>query len=194
MRAKMAFRRGTVIRINVDGVVRAGLHTRFAAYTALGAEVDNTVFALVHRGHGADRDARRIFAMITARDLKNAAGVGIGSLLNVLHPSAVYSQRNVVFRLTGNGAGVASDALSIVDDESIAHAEGESQSTEQLSGVSIVADESFQGSYLVEQSSEIFWMTPIALWASCAQSWATIQGAFQRPSSESVSSDDPGSV
>src|SRR5689334_8542781 len=56
MRAKMAFRRGTVIRIDVDGVVRAGLHTCFAANTALGAEVDNSVFALVHRGHGADRD------------------------------------------------------------------------------------------------------------------------------------------
>ena len=66
--------------------------------------------------------------MIAAGDLKNAASVGIGPLLDILHPSAVYSQRNMIFGLTGNGAGVASDALSVVDDESVAHAEGVSPS------------------------------------------------------------------
>lgn len=66
--------------------------------------------------------------MIAAGDLKNAAGVGIRSFFDVFHPGAVYSQRYVIFGFTGNGAGVASDALSVVDDESVAHAEGVSPS------------------------------------------------------------------
>ncbi len=89
MSAEVAFGRGTVVRIDVNGIVGAGLHARFAAYTAFRAEIDDAVFALIHRCHGADRDAGWVFAMIAARDLKNAAGVGKGSLLDVLNPGAI---------------------------------------------------------------------------------------------------------
>src|SRR5579863_2538383 len=124
MSAEMAFRCGTFVGIDVNGIVRAGLHAGLASNTSLGTEVDDTVFALIHRGDGADRDTGRILAMIAAGDLKDAAGIGERSLFDVLHPGAVHREGDVVLGLAGNGAGVTSDALAIIDDESVAHPDG----------------------------------------------------------------------
>ena len=62
--------------------------------------------------------------MVASRDLKDTAGIGIGTLLHILDPGAVYGEGHVVFRLAGHGAGVTADALTIVDDESVSHQEG----------------------------------------------------------------------
>jgi hypothetical protein len=61
--------------------------------------------------------------VIAARNLKNATSIGVGSLLDVLHPGAVYGEGNVVFRFTGDSAGVTADALTVIDDESVSHPE-----------------------------------------------------------------------
>src|SRR5579859_4254218 len=144
--AEMAFGRGAFVRIDVDGIVWAGLHAGFAPDTSLGAEINDAVFALVHRGHRTDRDAGRILAMIAARDLKDAAGVGESSLLDVLHPGAVHGERDVVLGLARHRAGVAADALAVIDDESVSHPERFQGSIEALSGLAIVSENTVEGS------------------------------------------------
>ena len=123
MRAEVAFGGGAFVRIDVDGIVRASLHARFAADTALRTEIDDAVFALVHRRHGTDRHAGRILAMIAAGHLKNAARVGKRALLDVLHPGAIHREGNMILRLARHRAGVTADALAVVDDESVSHLE-----------------------------------------------------------------------
>src|SRR5690349_9909079 len=140
MGAEMTFGGCALVGIDVDGVVRAGLHAGFAANTAFGAEVHYPIFALVHRGHGADGHARRILAMIAASHLEDAAGVGKCPLLDVLHPGAVHGERHVVFGLARDRAGVTADALAIVDDEPVSHPGGWKLEVELPSGLGIVAE------------------------------------------------------
>lgn len=61
--------------------------------------------------------------MIATGYLKNPSSIGELSLLNVLHPCAIHSDSNLVFRLAGNRASVAANAPAIVDDESVFHSE-----------------------------------------------------------------------
>jgi len=109
------------VRIDVNGIVRARLHASLTANAALGTEVDDPVFPLVHRGNGTNRHARRVLAVIAAGHLKHAPGIGKRPLLHVLHPGAVHGERDMVFRLARDRAGVAANALAIVDDEPVFH-------------------------------------------------------------------------
>ena len=54
-------------------------------------------------------------------------GVGELAAFDELHPGAVDLQRNVVLRLARHGAGMATDARVVVDEERVAH-HGESGS------------------------------------------------------------------
>ena len=62
--------------------------------------------------------------MIAAGHLEHPAGVGKSALLNIFDPGAVHGERDVVFRLARDCAGVTPDALAIVDDEPVSHAGG----------------------------------------------------------------------
>ena len=128
--AEMAFCGRAFVRIDVDGIVRASLHTGFTADAAVGTEVNDAVFALIHRGDGADGDAGRILAVIAACDLKHAPRIGIRALLDVLDPRTIYAERNVVLRLAGHRAGVAADTLAVIDDKSVSHSRAEKTSIE----------------------------------------------------------------
>ena len=121
MCAEMAFRRRTIIGIDIDGIVGAGLHARLAADASVRVEIDNAVFALIHRGHRADGDTRRIFTVIAAGDLKNAAGVGKRALFDVLHPSAIYGEDTWFSVLHATVQSVTADTLAVIDDESVLH-------------------------------------------------------------------------
>jgi hypothetical protein len=59
--------------------------------------------------------------MITSRDLKHAPGIGIEALFDVLHPGSIYPDGNLIFGFACDGAGVASDALAIIDYEAVFH-------------------------------------------------------------------------
>ncbi len=59
--------------------------------------------------------------MVAACDLKHAARVGEYALLNVLYPGPVHADRHLVFSLARHRAGVAPDALAVIDDESVFH-------------------------------------------------------------------------
>jgi hypothetical protein len=59
--------------------------------------------------------------MIAARDLKYAAGVGENAFLHVLDPGAVHADRHLVLGFARHRAGVASDALAVIDYEAVFH-------------------------------------------------------------------------
>ena len=59
--------------------------------------------------------------MVAARNLEDAPRIGVKALLDVLHPGAVHADRYLIFGLARDGAGVASDAFAVVDDEAVFH-------------------------------------------------------------------------
>jgi len=118
MRAEIAFGGGVCVRINVQRVVRAGLHARLAADAAVGIEIDDAILAAVEGGDGADRHARRKIAVITAHHAEQPAIIWKLALLDVLNPGAIDANRYLMFAFAGHGTGVAADAFSVVDQES----------------------------------------------------------------------------
>ena len=121
MRTEMTFGRGAIVRVHVNGIVGTGLHAGFAANAAVGIEIDYAVFALIHRGDRTYRDAGRLLAMVAARNLKYAARVGEDALVDVFDPGPVHAYRHMVLGLARHRAGVASDALSVIDYEAVFH-------------------------------------------------------------------------
>jgi hypothetical protein len=59
--------------------------------------------------------------MIAPHDRKQATGIWESPLFYVLDPRAVHSDRYLMFCLARHGAGVAADALSVVDYEAKIH-------------------------------------------------------------------------
>src|SRR5208282_1133453 len=121
MRAKMALGRGAIVRIHINRVVRTGLHAGLAANAAVGIEIDDPVLALVHRGHGTDGDAGRLLAMVAARNLKYAARVGENAFLDVLDPGPVHAHRHLVLGFARHRTGVTTNALAVIDYETVFH-------------------------------------------------------------------------
>jgi hypothetical protein len=66
--------------------------------------------------------------VIAPHDAEGAVCAGKGALLDVFHPSSVHPDGSVVLRFTGHGAGVAADALAIVDDKSVVHSAAKNES------------------------------------------------------------------
>ena len=121
VRAIVAFRCGIGKGINVERVIRTGLHTRLAADAGGGIEVDNTVVPAEKRFRGTDRHARRVITLVAPQNGKVAAGIGKGPFLDIFYPGAEGAKRNLVFRFAGNGTGMASDAPGLINNEPISH-------------------------------------------------------------------------
>ena len=107
----------------MDCVVRAGLHAGFAANTAIGIEINDAILTAIHGADRADRNAGRLLTMIAACDLENAASIRENTFLYVFDPGAIHSDRHVILCLARDGAGMATNALAIIDDESVFHRE-----------------------------------------------------------------------
>ncbi len=60
--------------------------------------------------------------MIATSDLKNATGIGIRALFYIFHPSAIHAEGDVVFGFARDSAGMAADAVAVIDNESVFHA------------------------------------------------------------------------
>ena len=116
MCAEVTFFRRVIFRIDEDGVVRTSGHAGFAANTNRLIEIDDAVGALEHGRRRAGSDARSMRALIAARDLVRAARLGKDADVDVLYIGARDADRNNVFRLAGSGAGMTTDATSVVDD------------------------------------------------------------------------------
>ena len=119
MRAEMTFRGGVRLGVEINRIVRAGLHTGFTSDADAWVELDDAIIALIHRADGTDARARWIGAVITARDLKAAAHVGEGTCLHILDPCAIHAKRHLIFGLARSRAGVTADAFALVYQKSI---------------------------------------------------------------------------
>jgi hypothetical protein len=62
--------------------------------------------------------------MIAAHHRKHPAGIREFALLNLFHPCSKDTDRYVVLRFAGGGAGMAADALAIVYNKTVFHANG----------------------------------------------------------------------
>ena len=118
--AVVALLGGVLVGIDVQRVVRAGLHARLAADAARCVEVDDPILTDEEGTGGADPDAGCIDAVVAPHHAEVAFGVRPRPLLDVLHPGAVHAKRHLVLGLAGNGAGVTPDARILIDDEAVA--------------------------------------------------------------------------
>ncbi len=114
VRAEVALLRAVVDRVDEDRVVRAGRHARLAADAGVLGEVHDPVRPGEHRPGRAGRHARGVLALVAPGDLEGAAGLREGADVDALHEGAGHRQRHVVLRLARCGAGVAADALGLV--------------------------------------------------------------------------------
>src|SRR6185369_5816842 len=121
MRAIVALFCGIGVRVDVEGVVRTSLHARLAADAAVAVEIDDAVVAAKERRHRTDGDAWRIVAVIAAHHRKITPRVGILALLYVLHPRAEGADGDLMLGFAGDGAGMAADALAVVNQKAISH-------------------------------------------------------------------------
>jgi hypothetical protein len=108
-------------RFHVKSVVWTRLCAGFAANAAPAVEIDDSIFTSKQRRHGTDLDTRSVSAMVTTHYRKQPARVGKRALFDVLYPSPVNTDRHFMLGLAGNSAGVAADALSVVDYEAKIH-------------------------------------------------------------------------
>jgi hypothetical protein len=110
---------GMGIGIDVERVIGASLHARFAADAARRVKVYDAILTLIEGLCGADGNAGSVITVVAAIDKEVTTGVGKLAFLDVFDPGAVDADRHVVFRLTRDGAGMATDTLALVDDKGI---------------------------------------------------------------------------
>src|ERR1051325_9438969 len=104
-----------VLRVNEDRVVRTGSHAGFAADADRFIEINDAVGAFEHRGGGAGGGARRMRALITARDLVGAARLRKYPDVHMLDVGPGDADWNDVFRFACSGARVTADTTRVVD-------------------------------------------------------------------------------
>jgi hypothetical protein len=59
--------------------------------------------------------------VIAAKHGKVAPGFRINPFFDVLHPSPIHSNGNIVFFFACHRAGMTTDATVLIDDKSVAH-------------------------------------------------------------------------
>lgn len=57
--------------------------------------------------------------MVATHDREQTTRIGKFALLDILHPSSINPDRNLMFTLTSNRTGVTSDTASVVNNESV---------------------------------------------------------------------------
>ena len=124
VRAEVAFLRRMIVGVDEDGVVGAGGDAGFAADADGLVEVDDAVRPPVHRGGGAGGDAGGIVALVAAGHLKDPAGLGKCSDVDILHVGAGDRQRDLILGLARGRAGVTADAARVIDDFGPLHRAG----------------------------------------------------------------------
>lgn len=105
------------LRIDVQRIIGTGLHASLAANAAPVIKVNNPILAAIQRRDGTNLDAGSIVTMVATHHREKSPGIGEFTLLDILHPSPIDADWNVVLRLACHRAGVAADTAAIVDDE-----------------------------------------------------------------------------
>ena len=120
MQAEVALVGGAGDRVDETRIVGASLNAVLAADANIGIDDDDAVFLPLPRRLGrADRDARRMVAMIAQPRQEGAANVGVLALLDVFDPRTRRPQGHVELGLASDRAGVAADAAAEVDQHPI---------------------------------------------------------------------------
>ncbi len=88
VRAVVALGRAVRFRIDVDGIVRAGLQAGLAANANSGVKLNDTIITLVHRGDRTNTHTGRIGTVVTASHLKKTAGIGKFAFFNIFNPGS----------------------------------------------------------------------------------------------------------
>jgi hypothetical protein len=96
MGAEVTFLGSVGVRIDVQRVVRAGLHARLTSNAAVAVKIYDPVVASEQGSHGTDRDARRVVAVVTPENRKESSSIGIFALFNILYPCAKRAERNFI--------------------------------------------------------------------------------------------------
>jgi len=121
MRAEVALCGCICIGIDIERVIRTGLHAAFASDANLIVEVYDAIGTAEEGAGGADLNAGSVIAVVTSHDPEVAAAVGKFALLDVFDPGAKHAQRDLVLFLARHGTGVTADTSVLIDDESVAH-------------------------------------------------------------------------
>ena len=119
--AEVAFRCGVVVRFDVKGIVRTGLHAGLAANAEVVVKVNDAIGAVEEGYSRANLDTGRIVAVVTSEYGKVTPGVGKFAFFDVLDPCAVNSYRNIMLFLAGNRASVTSYTAILIDDKTVTH-------------------------------------------------------------------------
>ena len=115
MRAEVTFLSRVIFGVDEDRIVRTSRHAGFAADADRFIEIDDAVSALEHRRRRTRGDARRVRALITARDLMRPASLRKHADIDMLDVRSRHANRDHVFRLAGGRARVTADTAGVID-------------------------------------------------------------------------------
>jgi hypothetical protein len=97
------------------------LHAGFTSDAAVIIKINNTISARMKCGGWANFYTRRIGAMVTSMDGKLPSVVWELTLFYIFHMSTIHTDGNIVLTFASNGAGMATDAHSIIYYKSVIH-------------------------------------------------------------------------
>jgi hypothetical protein len=121
MGAEIAFGGRIVIGIDIESIVRTRLHASLATNAALVVKINDSVGPPVQGAGGTDFRARRVIAVVAPHHSEVTGGMGKLALLDMLDPSAKYTNRHLVLLFARDRAGVTANATILIDDESVSH-------------------------------------------------------------------------
>jgi hypothetical protein len=110
-----------VVRIDVERIIRAGLHTGLATDASVVVKIDDSVIPGIKSLNWANLYTRSIGAMIAAHNREYPPCIRKFSLFNLFYVGSVDTNRHIVFTFTGGGACVTTDAFSVVNNKSVSH-------------------------------------------------------------------------
>ena len=119
MSTESAFSGGVGFGVEIDRVIRTGLHAGFTSNANGRVKLNDAIVALIHRSDGTDAHTGRVGAMIAACHLKTAAHIGIRTRLNILDPCAIHTKRHLIFGLARSGTRMTANTLALVNQKSI---------------------------------------------------------------------------
>ena len=115
------------LRINVQRIIGTRLHARFTSDTAIIIKINNTVRSRIKCSCRAYFHTRRIGTMVTTMNRKFPRAFRKFTFLNVFHVGAIDANRHIVLTFASHGAGMASNAHSIIYNKSVIHLIGVSR-------------------------------------------------------------------
>ena len=114
MRTEIALGSRVSVVIDIDSVIRARLHTHFAADAVLVIEINDSIVADEQRRGGARLDARSIGAVIAPHNTHFTRCGGVLPLVHVLHPGSKLAYRYIMLDLTRHRACVTTDTCALI--------------------------------------------------------------------------------